>query len=45
MAVFYENEMKELFGANIKMIETDYQNKLYRIEQETPLGLKDKEAK
>ncbi len=44
-AVFYENEMKELFGANIKMIETDYQNKLYRIEQETPLGLKDKEAK
>ena len=44
-AVFYENEMKELFGVKIQMIETDYQNKLYRIEQETPLLPKDREGK
>ncbi len=35
-AVFYENEMKELFGVKIEMIRLDYQNKLYRIEKETP---------
>lgn len=35
-AVFYENEMKELFGVNIEMIRLDYNNKLYRIEEETP---------
>ncbi len=35
-AFFYENEMKELFGVNIKMINDDYHNKLYRIEAETP---------
>ncbi len=44
-AVFYENEMKEMFGVKIQMIETDYQNKLYRIEAETPLLPKDKEEK
>ncbi len=37
-AVFYENEMKELFGVKIKMISVDYKNKLYRIEKEAPLG-------
>ena len=37
-ALFYENEMKELFGVKIQMISLDYQNKLYRIEVETPLG-------
>ncbi|MBQ1547100.1 MAG: NADH-quinone oxidoreductase subunit C [Lachnospiraceae bacterium] len=36
-AVFYENEMKELFGVKIKMISTDLQNRLYRIEEETPM--------
>ena len=35
-AFLYENEMKELFGVNIKMINVDYHNKLYRIESETP---------
>ena len=39
-AVFYENEMKELFGVKIKMISTDLQNKLYRIEEETPMVTK-----
>lgn len=35
-AFLYENEMKELFGVNIKMINFDYHNKLYRIQAETP---------
>ena len=44
-AVFYENEMKELFGVKIKMITLDYENKLYRIEEETPLGPKKDQKK
>ena len=43
-AVFYENEMKELFGVKIQLISTDLQNKLYRINVETPLGPKKEEA-
>ena len=39
-AVFYENEMKELFGVKINMISVDYENKLYRIGEDTPLGPK-----
>ena len=39
-ALFYENEMKELFGVKIEMITLDYDNKLYRIEQVAPLGPK-----
>ncbi len=39
-AVFYENEMKEIFGVKIKMISLDYENKLYRIRVEAPLGPK-----
>ena len=35
-AFLYENEMKELFGVNIQMINLDYNNKLYRINEETP---------
>lgn len=35
-AFLYENEMKELFGVNIRMINLDYDNKLYRIQTETP---------
>ena len=42
-ALFYENEMKELFGVKIEMITLDYHDKQYRIEQATPLGPK-KEA-
>jgi len=41
-AVFYENEMKELFGVKIKMINLDYNNKLYRINVETPFIPEDK---
>ena len=39
-AVFYENEMKELYGVKISMISVDYNNRLYRIRQETPMGPK-----
>ena len=35
-AFLYENEMKELFGVNIQMINLDYGNKLYRINEEAP---------
>ena len=35
-AFLYENEMKELFGVNVQMVNLDYQNKLYRINEETP---------
>ncbi|MBQ6538533.1 MAG: NADH-quinone oxidoreductase subunit C [Eubacterium sp.] len=37
-AVFYENEMKEIFGVKIKMISVDYNDRLYRIKVKTPLG-------
>ena len=43
-AAFYENEMRELFGANIKYIGMDLQNKLYRIQEETPFVPKKEEA-
>ena len=39
-AVFYENEMKELYGVKISMISVDYKDRLYRIRQETPMGPK-----
>lgn len=35
-AFLYENEMKELFGVNIQMINMDYDNRLYRINEEAP---------
>ena len=35
-AFLYENEMKELFGVNIHMINLDYNKKLYRLEDEAP---------
>ena len=40
-AFLYENEMKELFGVKIKMINLDYDNKLYRIKEETPFYTKE----
>ena len=40
-AVFYENEMAEMYGVKIQMISLDYHNKLYRIEEEAPLLPKD----
>ncbi len=42
-AVFYENEMHELFGVKIVDIALDYKDKLYRIKQECPLGPSGKE--
>lgn len=36
MAVFYENEMKELFGVKIQMISEDLHDRLYRIDTKTP---------
>ena len=35
-AFLYENEMKELFGVNIMMLNMDYNSKLYRLKDETP---------
>lgn len=35
-SVLYENEMSELFGVNIKFMNLDYHNKLYKIDVETP---------
>ena len=35
-AFLYENEMKELFGVNIYMINLDYDKKLYRLHDKTP---------
>ena len=40
-AVFYENEMAEMYGVKIRMISLDFRNKLYRIEEEAPLLPKD----
>lgn len=44
-AFLYENEMKELFGVRIQMINLDYQDKLYRISAETPFLKKKEEGK
>ncbi|MBQ0058563.1 MAG: NADH-quinone oxidoreductase subunit C [Lachnospiraceae bacterium] len=42
-ALFYENEMKELYGVDVRMMEgTDLNNKLYRIRETTPLLPKEK---
>lgn len=35
-AVFYENEMHEMFGVNVEMIGVDYHDRLYRIKTEMP---------
>ena len=37
-AVFYENEIKELFGVKVENISMDYKDKFYRIEEKTPFG-------
>lgn len=36
-AVFYENEMAELFDVNIEMIDFDFHGKFYRIDKEAPM--------
>ncbi|MDF2801302.1 MAG: ech hydrogenase subunit [Anaerocolumna sp.] len=38
-AFLYENEIKELFGANIKDISIDFNDNLYKIPVKTPFGL------
>ncbi len=43
-AILYENEMKELFGVNIDCISLDYNNRLYRINVETPFKKPAKEG-
>ena len=35
-AFIYENEMHDLFGVQIKMINIDFEGKLYRTAIETP---------
>lgn len=42
-AFLYENEMKELFGVKINMINLDYENRLYRISKETPFLKKEEQ--
>lgn len=44
-AAFYENEMKELFGVNIQLVQPDYKNKFYRINEETPFAPKEDDKK
>lgn len=39
-AFLYENEIKELFGVDIKNIVLDFDNKLYRINVKTPFNMK-----
>ncbi len=38
-AFMYENEIKELFGANIKNINLDFNNTLYKIPVKTPFHM------
>ncbi|MBQ1681869.1 MULTISPECIES: NADH-quinone oxidoreductase subunit C [Agathobacter] len=35
-AIFYENEMHELFGLNVSEIKTNLKDRLYRIDAQTP---------
>lgn len=39
-AFLYENEIKELFGVNIKNITLDFNNNLYKIAVKTPFNMK-----
>lgn len=43
-AFLYENEIKELFGANIKNINLDFDNTLYKIPVRTPFYVKTVES-
>lgn len=42
-AIYYENEMHELWGLNVENIKVDYHDKLYRIDVETPFLEKEDE--
>ncbi|MFU0826204.1 MAG: Complex1-30kDa domain-containing protein [Lachnoclostridium sp.] len=42
-AFLYENEIKELFGANIQDISIDFKNNLYKIPVKTPFNMKKEE--
>ena len=46
-AIFYENEMAELFDVNIEMMDFDFHGKFYRINEEAPMlpkGVLEKKA-
>ncbi|WP_033164675.1 NADH-quinone oxidoreductase subunit C [Clostridium sp. KNHs205] len=43
-AFLYENEIKELFGVQIKDISIDFNNQLYRIPVPTPFAAKEEKA-
>ncbi|WP_051226763.1 NADH-quinone oxidoreductase subunit C [Butyrivibrio sp. MC2013] len=36
-AIFYENEIAELYDVNVEMIDLDFHGKFYRIEKEAPM--------
>lgn len=42
-ASLYENEMRELFGVNVRYMKLNYHNKLYTIDKETPFRPEEKE--
>ena len=42
-AIFYENEMRELFGLNVEHMKVDMNGTLYRIDEETPFLKKEDE--
>ena len=42
-AIYYENEMHELFGLNVEQIKVDFHDKLYRIEATAPFMKKQEE--
>ena len=44
-AIFYENEMRELFGLKVAYIKEDMHNTLYRIDAVTPFADEAKEIK
>ena len=40
-AIFYENEMRELFGLKVEYMKVDMQGTLYRLDEETPFVKKE----
>ncbi len=42
-AIFYENEMRELFGLDVEFMKVDYHDKLYRINEKIPF-MKEEES-
>ncbi len=42
-AIYYENEMHELWGLKVENIKQDFHDKLYRIDVETPFLVKEEQ--